>query len=219
MMQVQEFVGERTRLINRGQTVHLPDNCYVRTNHFIKQSRDFVRSPVKLRQFWRFPWMRLFFAIYFLLTLPCFVTWLYACIACFITILWLLFFLQHVYVLAFSLRIVMKQPVVPNLRKLNAIYELQVDQIQGVYRQVRQFGIGTVATSRESIKFQVFNREGYQTMLAAKHWSRIMIVFTLILFVWSLSWALAETAAPLIVRNMHNPNLTIPCGFMFALSC
>ena len=218
-MQVQEFVGERTRLISRGRNVRMADNCYLRTNHFIKSSRDFVQSRLKLRQFWRFPWMRLFFALHFLLTLPCFLTWLYACIACFLTILWLLFFLQHVFVLVFSLPLVMKQPVIRDQREMNAFYEIQVEQIEGVYRQVRQFGIGIVATSRESVKFQVFNKEGYRTMLDAKHWSHVMIVFALILFVWSLSWALAETAVPLIVRNMHNSNLTTPCGFMFAVGC
>lgn len=218
-MQVQEFAGERTSLIPRGRNVHVRNDCFVRTNHFIKCSVEFVDTRLPLCRFWRFRFMRLLFAVHFLLTLPCFLTWLYACIACLLTTLWLLFFLQHIYVLLFTLPLVMKQPVVSAQVDLNAFYEIQVEQIQGAYLQARRQGIGVLATSRASINFQVFNRKGYQIMLDTKHWSRVMVVFTFILFVWSLSWALAETAAPLIVKNMNSTSLHTPCGFMFAVAC
>lgn len=125
-MQVQEFAGERTALIRRGYNVRLPSSCYVRTNHFIKSSQRFVKYGGRLCRFWHFPFMRVFFVLHFLLVLPCGVVWVYACIACLLTILWLLFLLQHVYVLLFTLPAVMKQPVVSNETqgRLNDFYEL-----------------------------------------------------------------------------------------------
>ena len=219
-MQVQEVTGERARLVTTGYDVHLANNCYVRTNHFIKCSQPFCKNAGKLRQFWRFPYMRTLFFLHFLFVIPCFFLWMYACMAFFFSILWVLFFLQHMIVLLFTLPKVLKQPVLSNTaqRSLNEFYEFTQETINGVFLTAQMEGIGCVMGRREeqSIRFQAFNERGYQIMVNAKHCSRVMFVISLILLLWSLSWALAETAVPFIVKNM---NMTVPCGFMFSLPC
>ena len=222
-MQVQDFAGERTCLVATGYDVRLANNFYVRTNHFIKSRRPFFKKRWKLRQFWRFPYMRFFFALHFLFVIPCFVIWLYACFACFFSILWVLFFLQHMMVLLFSLPTVLKQPVLSNTQQasLNEFYEFTQERVEGVFLNALREGVGLVASRRQEqvIKFQAFNRRGYQIMVEAKHWSRLMFVISLILLVWSLTWALGETAVPLIVRNLNTTGVNVPCGFMFPVPC
>lgn len=218
IMQVQEFAGETTRLVATGVDVRLASgDYYALTNHFITTSQPFVKDK-KLRRFWRFRFMQFLFALHFLFVLPCFFAWIYACLASVLTILWLLLLLQHVMVLLFTLPTVLKQPVLSNTtqRSLNEFYDFQIERIEGAFLIAQNAGLCLRERNSQTIKFQAFNERGYQIMVNTKHRSRLMFVISLILLVWSLSWAVGETATPYIMTYL-NINGSLPfCWFAFA---
>ena len=196
-VQVGRAVEEQVNLRRCDNNDHLlMNNSYIRTNYFIRCSREFLHKH-KLRQFIYF---RGLIFCFFLCTLtvipiplvPPKIGYPWGAAGAVLMLLWSVVFTQHMNVITRTLRVVMKQPTVSDAtqKSMNAFYEITLARLEGVFLQAKNQGMGLLKTNEnsQSIQFQVFNEKGMKVMKKAIQRSISMFVISCLELTWCLAW-------------------------------
>ena len=185
-----------------GKTVHIPTDIYARTNFYIRQSQQYVRSR-KLRVFINFRWFGgimscvLLVQLAVLLLVSVFlgqqrptvelsIVWL---VLSFVVILTLIptfiVFCQHLHVVCWTIPWVLRQPVIPNMIAGNKHLEIAVTNLEGVYLSAYNSGIGLVSQKTGKIKFHVLSSNTALLMRRTRNLSIIFAVMAIINVIWA----------------------------------
>ena len=185
---------ERVTVNTFGADVTLLNNAHIRTNFFIDQSRPYIPG-VKLTKYIYCHCMIICFCFHSLAVFPLpfpppNVGFPMAIAALIVTIIWLLWLLQHLYVHRRTLFYVLQQPVISSAiqSSLNEFYEFKVERLEGIYLEARQAGIGAVEATSGSITFMAFNEIGVNWIKKAKRRSNTMLFFCCLEVIWCSVW-------------------------------
>lgn len=165
---------------------------YASTNHYIRQSRGYVKKDGKLCQFFYLPLMSEAFVVYSFLALFAFLHLWAATAVLGLSLLWFLIFCQHLHVIRGTLPYVLKQPIISNHDKENWFYKLKFSQLEGVFLKAREEGIGVVVMAEGAIKFQVFNLKAKGKMTTCKGHSILMFIISVLQIFWGILWIVAN---------------------------
>ena len=161
-VQAVKATQERVQVNKFGRTVYLRKSIYVKTNHYIKQSRPYIPNR-KLRTYLYIRFMRWVFLLYCVLCIPMpFLPnfmWPWSAATGGIGLIWFLIFAQHMHVIYWTLPQVLSQPILSDdaQPQENDFYEFKVERVEGVYLSARDSGIGIHQAAAGSIKFQALN--------------------------------------------------------------
>lgn len=177
-----------------GKGVFVPNNCFSRSNHYIKCSRHYLKEDIKLRKFWYFRGLR---ELYFLYSFGCLFAWVHMCVALGVIIVSFLFgllFCQYMSVSCKSVRRVRKQPVIPSLESENNFIEIRRKQLSPEYVVAQNTGYGRLTSSAGMIEFQVFNLRAISLMKSAACFSIFMFLMCIIQILWGGLWLVINTS-------------------------
>ena len=176
--------------------VNVKGGSYSQSNHYIRQSRGYVKKDGKLRQFINFPRMVFLFGVYSFFAIFAFLHWIAGLIVFIISFLWFLVFCQHLHVLHGTLRYVLKQPVVSIEEQSydNWFYKIELSKLEGVYLQAKEKDAGVIIRAEGAIKLQVFNTRAKHHMSNCTTCSILMFLCTIVQLFWSLGWMIASLA-------------------------
>ena len=170
-----------------GETVHIPDDCFLKSNHYIKTTNGLLEGK-KLRKFWYIRYMWRLYALYCII---CIFAWVHLGFALGVFIGSLLLFLlscQYVKVSCISLRCVKKQPVIDGLSSLNEFVEVDVKRLSAEYAVARDAGYGRLCAESGKIEFQVFSPRAIQHMNSAQRRSVTMLILCVLQMIWASVW-------------------------------
>ena len=167
-----------------GQTVFLAKNVYTKTNHYIKESRPYIKSQT-LRRYIFFPTMRVFFAIYVIAHLPApfvpaSISWPWALLLFAAGIIWFVILCQHLHVIARTIPWILRQPVAePNaLGGLeNNFLEIIIEQKEGMYVEAKNAGIGVFLKASGKVKFHMLTPGAVCRIQKTRVQSVVMFIF------------------------------------------
>ena len=188
-----------------GRTVFIKGS-YASTNHYIRQSRGYVKKDGKLRQFINFPFMGYLFGFFSFAAIFSFLHYFYGAIVFVLSLLFFLLFCQHLHVLRGTLPYVLKQPVIKEQEHDNAFYEIELSKLQGAYLQAKDEGVGVIIQAKGKIKLQVFNYRAITHMSNCRIRSVIMFLCTIIQLMWSFGWIIANLAQGGVVIKTGSSN-------------
>ena len=132
------------------------------------------------------------FAVYSFLALFAFLHLWAATAVTGLSLLWFLIFCQHLHVIRGTLPYVLKQPIINDLDKENWFYKLKFSQLEGVYLEAQQEGIGMHVEAEGAIKFQVFNLKAKGKMTTCKGHSILMFLCSVFQIFWGILWIVAN---------------------------
>lgn len=190
---VSTGVVERTRVNVRetGVRVYVGNSIYTKTNHYIKESRPYIRNS-KHRQYWKCCNVNIILLFFFWLAVSMatsFLHWTAAAGNVVINTLWVYFFSQHMMVVCCTLPHVLRQPILPNSemrgRAANEFIEIQVEQVRGTYLAMRNAGIGVVQREGGVIKFHVLSEGAAWSIRTSRKCSIIGFVCSLLLLIFT----------------------------------
>ena len=98
-------------------------------------------------------------------------------------------FVQHAHVICWTIPKVLSQPILPDSKQPdpNEYYEIKVDQLEGIFLQAKDSGIGILAAASGSIKIQALN-ETAAAMLEPILYSPLLSCLSPSLVLWYLLW-------------------------------
>ena len=183
--------GHNVQIQEIGTRVMVGNYMYCKANFYIDQSRKYVGKR-KLTEYFYIKWLHW-------LLIPLFVGSFFApfhYIATFVlfgvNFLVCTMYTQHMYVNLTTMWYVLKQPSVPDdkLQRNNAFYEIQLDEYQAIYGLSYRAGIGCVATSRQSVEFQVFRKSTVRLMKNCIAVSTLCFLGSLFMFLYCYVWGI-----------------------------
>ena len=218
-VQAAKATQVRSQLSKFGRTVFLRKSIYVKTNHYIEQSRPYIPQR-RLRTYFYIRFMRWVFLIYCVLCIPMpFVPnfmWPWSAVTGGIGLIWLMIFAQHMHVVYWTIPQVLSQPILSDVvqPRENDFYVYTRERVEEVFLSAWDSGIGIVqsasGSASASIKFQALNETAARTVRASSCLSCCMLLVTIlvitlsaIVFAARFSAALAEegTQAPYLNAN------------------
>ena len=142
-----------------GKPASLPGNLYGNTNFFIRSSKGYFPDQ-KFTTYVYFYYMYIIYPIIFLGSLAAPANFIYAFVMTAVNGLFLLLYIQHLYVIHTTMRYVLRQPSVPNnqLNKLNCHIEISMEIYRAKYATTQNAGIGIVVKGSGTIKIQIFKK-------------------------------------------------------------
>ena len=163
------------------------------TSISIKTSRLYIPYG-KLRTYWYIRYMVGAFIFYICLIPPMpflrdFIGWPWAFVTGVIGMVWFVIFVQHAHVICWTIPKVLSQPILPDSKQPdpNEYYEIKVDQLEGIFLQAKDSGIGILAAASGSIKIQALN-ETAAAMLEPILYSPLLSCLSPSLVLWYLLW-------------------------------
>ena len=150
----------RGRILNikeTGTPTTIPGNIYGACNFYIQNSRDYVGGH-PLTTYIYIHFMPYIYGVIFVASLFSPLLF-YLAIVCFVlNIIFLLFYIQHMYVNIKTMRYVLKQPGVPNhlLTHNNTFLEISLEEFAVAYAATKEAGFGIVSKEKGTVKIQVF---------------------------------------------------------------
>ncbi len=152
-----------------GKPVSVPGNMYGETNFYIEQSKQYFPNR-KFRKYVYFYFMHFLYPIIFLASLASPANYIYAFVMTGVNGIFLLFYIQHLHVIAQTLKYVMLQPSVPNnaIKLKNDHIVISIDIYRAQYAASSAAGIGIAVHGSGKIKIQIFKRSSKGVMKNTK---------------------------------------------------
>lgn len=156
---------DKVTVKSTGRTLSLPGTLYGDTNFYIKHSQMYF-PDVRFRSFIYFPYCQVAYLIIFLGSIATFVNFIFALVMLGVNGLFLLMYIQHLYVIATTMRYVLRQPKVPNnmLNYRNEHLEISLEVYRAQYAACEQAGIGVFVKGSGTVKLQVFQNSAMALM-------------------------------------------------------
>ena len=170
----------------------VPGNLYGYSNHYIRNSRDYVGGH-PLTTYIYFYFMPYF---YVAVVTASFLSPLqfYLAIACFfLNLFFFFFYIQHMYVNVKTMRYVLQQPGLPNhLINLNnaGFLEISLQEFAEAYAATKDAGFGIVSKEKQTVKIQVFKNSTKAKMRKCVLLSCLSFFTSILLLVYCVSWPL-----------------------------
>ena len=152
---------EKIEVKQTGKVVWLQRNIYSRTNHYIKESHDYVPED-KSRKLTRYLYLvgfQWFFLVVFVIGLISPVFYIFAFIMGGISIPFILIFSQHMYVVMVTIPILLKLPHMPELpgQMLNDFYEISREKFTAVCAASHDTALGVAVASKGTMKVHMLS--------------------------------------------------------------
>ena len=181
------------------RTVYLRNNCYVKTNFYIEQSRQYVKGH-KLTCYLYLPFSEWVFLAIVLASIsapshavPAFIWLAFA-------VFFLVIFLQHLYVNLKTIPHVLQQPCIEDRYQQtgNAHYEITKEKYQFLFAASSDAGIGALSAERgNKVKIQVFTETAVRNIKICRIVSYVCFFVTLLMIVYCFAWAIVRVLDPL----------------------
>lgn len=197
---------DRTAVTARmtGRSVYVPRNCFSRSNHYIKCSRDYIRDDIRLDKYLYVVGLK---EIYIIYSFICFFAWLHSLAALAFTLASIVFcmlFCQYMYVGCRTIPLVKKQPLIHglDLDLANDFVEVSIDRLSAEYVQARNAGFGIVGSSSRTVEFQVLGPNALDQMYKAKSMSVGFFLLSLGQIAWGCLWS--------VVGALNHGSIVLP---------
>ena len=215
-VRVGDVEGEHTScqtvsVQGRGKTISFRDSAsiYDKTNFYIRQTRQYIPSR-KLQVFLNCKWLLwiTFLAVTvqspillittfmlgrsgldIVVTATCLGISTITLLSC---VLVLIVYIQHLHVIFWTIPWVLSQPVMPNLNSGNKHLEIAVTNLESVYLNAHNRGIGLVSQTSEKVKFQVLSIKTVILIKRASTVSKIFAISSILLTLWSFALVVAS---------------------------
>ena len=190
---IQAGVIQQTKIEAKttGKPVSIGNSPHVRTNHYIRESRPYIRNR-ELNEYRSLGDANIMVIFAIWLVVSVIITFLYwilptVYINLFINIRWVSTFIQHMTVVYDTIPYILKQPIVPNnqLQLTNDFVEIDIHQVQGAYA-ISQDGFGILQSSQGKIKFHVLSERAASTIRMSRTYSIIGFLCSLVMVIVSI---------------------------------
>lgn len=180
--------GERTQVKRVGRTVYLKPNSYIKTNHYINESRKYVGKH-KLTRYLYFPYMEWVYLLIVIGSLFTIFSAVYAFIMTVVNGIFFFIWLQHIYVNVGTMPHVLRQPSLPNhqLPLENNLLQFSVENYRALFAHNNEEVVGIVGGSSGSITLQVFRHSAMTRMKKCVIVSSIAFVSCVATLIYCLS--------------------------------
>ena len=179
-VEVGELRGGQVTIKATGKRTTIPGNMYGDTNFYIQQSRDYFPEK-KFTTYVYFYYIYVVYPLVFIGSLAAPANFIYAFVMTGVNGLFLLLYIQHLYVIIKTLRYVLQQHSVPNnqLDLNNDHLEISVEVYRAQYASTSNAGVGIVSMGSGKIKMQLFQHQTVETM-------KCTIVTSILFFIGSI---------------------------------
>ena len=182
------------------RTVYLRNNYYIKTNFYIEQSRQYVGDH-KLTCYFYLPFSEWFFLVIVLASISAPAHGAPAFIFFIIAVIFLVVFLQHLYVNLRTIPHILQQPSTEDRYQQtgNAHYEITVEKYKFLFAASSDAGIGAFAAGRENskVKIQVFTETAIGVIKRCQALSYVGFFVTLLMIVYCFAWGIVRVLDPL----------------------
>ena len=171
--------SERIEVQQVGTTVII-NGIYNRTNHYIRQSRDFV-GGAKLTCYVNFPALISLSVVAMLVSLASPVHYIMAGI----DVIWLGIFIQHMYVNVKTMPHMLKLPRMPNHmhRSNNGFFEINIEKYRAAFAEQEEAGIGIVLKAKGTVKLHILTYKAVGYIKSVMFYSTVaLIAFFFLIF-------------------------------------
>ena len=152
---------DRIEIKRTGKEVRIKNNIYDRTNHYIKASHGYVPEDKerKLTCYWYFTGLQWVFLAVFVVGLVSPSHFIFALTMGGISILFIVCFSQHMYVVITTIPIILKLPHQPdNAMKLaNDFYEISLEKYTAIFAASPDTAVGMGVKTKGMIKIHVLS--------------------------------------------------------------
>lgn len=163
---------------------------YGKVNFYINKSRQYF-PKVKFHTFIYFPFHYLVYATIIPFSFFAFLHFIFAFLMAVVNALFLVMYIQHLYVVVTTLRHVVKQPKVPNMTKYDSQHlEISLEVYRAQYATCEQAGIGILVRGSGKVKLQVFSNGAMGLMKSVMFLSCFFFVISLFLIFYCLAFGL-----------------------------
>ena len=158
-VEVGEVNRDKITIKTTGNRVSIPGNMYGDTNFYIQQSKQYFPDR-KLTTYVYFYYMYLAYPLIFFGSLAAPANFIYAFVMTGVNGLFLLIYIQHLYVITKTMRYVLQQHTVPNnsLALNNDHLEISLEVYRARYAATTDAGVGIVTQASGTIKLQLFKK-------------------------------------------------------------
>lgn len=166
-VEVGQVQRDKITIKTTGNPTSIPGNMYGDANFYIQQSRKYFPER-KFTTYVYFFYMYIVYLLVFLGSLAAPANFIYAFVMTGVNGLFLLFYIQHLYVIAKTMRYVLRQHSVPNnsLNWNNDHIEISIEVYRAQYATTSNVAVGVVAKGSGTIKIQLFK---HKTMAVMKN--------------------------------------------------
>ena len=185
------FEGEFVRVKEVGRRVNVPGNLYGKANFYIEQSRPYVGGYKLTRYMYIFYMNFAYVAVMFTtLFIPFHVA--FSVIMLIVNAIFLLFYIQHMYVNIKTMPCVLKQPSFPDrmLDTNNKILEISLENFRATYVVANEAGFGLFDYGRDSVRIQIFRESAMFKMKLCVLMSTVLFFASLIAVIYCLAWVI-----------------------------
>lgn len=169
--------AEDEALINNGGAAigKYAKYLYGKANFYINQSRQYFPHK-KFNTFAYFPYHFIVYPIVFVISFPAIFNFISALLMAAVNALFLLMYMQHLYVIVTTMRHVVKQQTIPNITSDYDHQHLEISQeaYRAQYARCEQEEVGVLMIGSGKVKLQVFRKK---TMALMK---KVMVVSCLL---------------------------------------
>lgn len=164
-VEVGEVQRDKITIKTTGKRTSIPGNMYGDTNFYIQQSRKYFPD----QKFTTYVYIYLMYIAYpliFLGSLAAPANFIYAFVMTGVNGFFLLFYIQHLYVIAKTMRYVLRQHSVPNnsLELNNDHIEISLEVYRAHYATTANVAVGVAAKGSGTIKIQLFKKKTMAVM-------------------------------------------------------
>ena len=179
---------EHTRVTRVGRTVYLKPNNYIKTNHYINESRKYVGKH-KLTRYLYFRYMEWVYLLIFIASIFTIFSAAYAFIMTIVNGIFFVIWLQHMYVNVGTMPHVLRQPSLPDhqLELGNNLLRISVEKYRALFAHTNEELIGIVGGSSDSVTVQVFRHSSMTIMKICVAVSSIAFISSVAMLIYCLS--------------------------------